>query len=172
VAPGSRAGDGCASGSRPGWQQLHRVVLDRLAQQELLDWSRAAVDSVSVRAKRRGQVTGPSPTDRGKAASKYHVLCDRNGLPLRASDRGAARARVPGADDGQTAPQRGPTPGGRVRCWFVHVGSWSAGVWWRRQGHRPVRPRGPAGEPGGLPTGGPTPDPATSGMSVSRIPRS
>ena len=71
------------------WQQLHRVVLDRLAQQDLLDWSRAAVDSVSVRAKRRGEATGPSPTDRGKAGSKYHVLCDRNGLPLHALITGA-----------------------------------------------------------------------------------
>src|SRR3569623_1907359 len=32
------------------WQQLHRVVLDRLAQRDLLDRSRAAVDSVRVRA--------------------------------------------------------------------------------------------------------------------------
>jgi transposase len=43
------------------WQRLHRAVLDRLAQHALLDWSRAAVDSVSVRAKRRGELTGPSP---------------------------------------------------------------------------------------------------------------
>ncbi|MCW2721416.1 MAG: transposase [Pseudonocardia sp.] len=71
------------------WQRLHRVVLDRLAQQGLLDWSRAAVDSVSVRAKRRGEATGPSPTDRGKAGSKYHVLCDRNGLSLHALVTGA-----------------------------------------------------------------------------------
>ncbi|MEU7818472.1 IS5 family transposase [Pseudonocardia sp. NPDC049154] len=71
------------------WQQLHRVMLDRLAQQGLLDWSRAAVDSVSVRAKRRGEATGPSPTDRGKAGSKYHVLCDRGGLPLHAVVTGA-----------------------------------------------------------------------------------
>jgi transposase len=40
------------------WQQagvfdrLHQAVLDRLGQQGLLDWSRAALDSVSVRAKR------------------------------------------------------------------------------------------------------------------------
>ena len=91
---------GCGSGVTCGqrlrecqqagvWQQLHRVVLDRLAQQDLLDWSRAAVDSVSVRAKRRGEATGPSPTDRGKAGSKYHVLCDRNGLPLHALVTGA-----------------------------------------------------------------------------------
>jgi transposase len=34
------------------WERLHRLVLDRLGLQGLLDWSRAAVDSVSVRAKR------------------------------------------------------------------------------------------------------------------------
>ena len=39
---------------------------------------------MSVRAKRKGELTGPSPTDRGKAGTKYHVLCDRNGLPLHA----------------------------------------------------------------------------------------
>jgi transposase len=31
------------------WERLHRAVLDRLGQHDLLDWSRAAVDSVSVR---------------------------------------------------------------------------------------------------------------------------
>jgi transposase len=91
---------GCGSGTtcwrrlrawqRAGvWQQLHRVVLDRLGQGGVLDWSRAAVDSVSVRAKRGGEVTGPSPTDRGKAGTKYHVLCDRNGLPLNVLITGA-----------------------------------------------------------------------------------
>lgn len=43
----------------------------------------------SVRAKRGGEHTGPSPTDRGKAGTKYHVLCDRNGLPLHALVSGA-----------------------------------------------------------------------------------
>jgi transposase len=91
---------GCGSGTtcwrrlqawqRAGvWNRLHRAVLDRLGQAGILDWSRAAVDSVSVRAKRRGEQTGPSPTDRGKAGTKYHVLCDRNGLPLHALVTGA-----------------------------------------------------------------------------------
>jgi transposase len=40
------------------------------------------VDSVSVRAKRGGEHTGPNPTDRGKAGSKYHFLADRQGTPL------------------------------------------------------------------------------------------
>lgn len=29
-----------------------------------------------------GELTGPNPTDRGKAGTKYHLLTDRNGLPL------------------------------------------------------------------------------------------
>jgi transposase len=29
-----------------------------------------------------GEQTGPNPTDRGKAGSKYHVVVDRNGIPL------------------------------------------------------------------------------------------
>jgi len=34
------------------FDQLHRAVLDRLGEQGRLDWSRASLDSVSVRAKR------------------------------------------------------------------------------------------------------------------------
>jgi transposase len=34
------------------WDRLHQVVLDRLGQQGLLDWSRACIDGVAVRAKR------------------------------------------------------------------------------------------------------------------------
>lgn len=32
------------------WQKLHRVLLERLHEANLIDWSRAAVDSASVRA--------------------------------------------------------------------------------------------------------------------------
>jgi transposase len=31
---------------------------------------------------KRGPLTGPNPTDRGKAGSKIHLITDRNGLPL------------------------------------------------------------------------------------------
>jgi transposase len=31
-----------------------------------------------------GELTGRNPTDRGKAGSKYHLLCDADGLPLHA----------------------------------------------------------------------------------------
>ncbi len=29
-----------------------------------------------------GEATGPNPTDRGKAGTKYHLVVDRNGIPL------------------------------------------------------------------------------------------
>lgn len=31
---------------------------------------------------KRGPLTGPNPTDRGKPGSKIHLITDRNGLPL------------------------------------------------------------------------------------------
>ena len=34
------------------WEKLHHAVLDQLGQDGALDWSRASLDSVSVRAKR------------------------------------------------------------------------------------------------------------------------
>ena len=40
------------------------------------------VDSCSVRAKRGGELTGPNPTDRGKAGTKYHVVVATDGMPL------------------------------------------------------------------------------------------
>lgn len=36
------------------WARLHRVILDELGARGALDWSRFAVDSVSVRALKRG----------------------------------------------------------------------------------------------------------------------
>src|SRR5207244_11678602 len=36
----------------------------------------------SVAAKRGGPLTGPNPTDRGKAGTKRHVVVDRQGIPL------------------------------------------------------------------------------------------
>jgi transposase len=106
------------------WERLHRAVLDRLGQHDLLDWSRAAVDSVSVRAKRRGELTGPSPTDRGKAGTKYHVLCDRNGLPLHAVVTGAnahdstmlLRCWIPTPESASGVDSPGGPDGDRASC--------------------------------------------------------
>jgi transposase len=34
------------------WEELHRVLLDRLGEAEVIDWERASLDSASVPAKR------------------------------------------------------------------------------------------------------------------------
>jgi transposase len=63
-------------------RQVH-VALIRMVRSgsELASWD-VVVDSCSVRAKRGGELTGPNPTDRGKAGTKYHVVVATDGLPL------------------------------------------------------------------------------------------
>jgi transposase len=64
---------------------LRRVhaVLVRMVRSgtESAPWD-VVVDSCSVRAKRGGELTGPNPTDRGKAGTKYHVVASTDGIPL------------------------------------------------------------------------------------------
>jgi hypothetical protein len=65
-------GAGCATGdevrlagSRPNagvFEQLHLQVLDRLGERSRLDWERAAVDTMSVRAKRGGTTWAQIPS--------------------------------------------------------------------------------------------------------------
>ncbi|MGW1607367.1 IS5 family transposase [Streptomyces eurythermus] len=71
------------------WARLHRVFLDELGARGELDWSRCVIDSVSLRAAKRGPLTGPNPTDRGKTGSMIHLVTDRNGLPLSLGVSGA-----------------------------------------------------------------------------------
>src|SRR5437588_2167943 len=61
---------------------VHQVMLNWLGDLDAIDWSRASIDSISVRAKRGGEHTGPNPTERGKQGSKDHFLVDRQGVPL------------------------------------------------------------------------------------------
>jgi hypothetical protein len=63
------------------WERLHQLVLDELSEADLLDWSRANIDAVSVRA-RGGELTVPNPVDRSKPGSRFHLLVDATGLPL------------------------------------------------------------------------------------------
>ncbi|MEV4048464.1 IS5 family transposase [Streptomyces sp. NPDC049744] len=66
------------------FDQQHRVLLARLHAAGELDWSRACVDGSHVRAKKRGEDTGPSPVDRRKTGSRHHLICDGRGTPLKA----------------------------------------------------------------------------------------
>ena len=66
---------------------LRRVHLARIrmvrAGPEPASWD-VVVDRCSVRAKHGGELTGPNPTDRGKAGTKYHVVASTDGIPLAA----------------------------------------------------------------------------------------
>jgi transposase len=63
-------------------RQVH-VALIRMVRSglEAASWD-VVVDSCSVRAERGGELTGPNPTDRGKAGTKYHLVVATDGLPL------------------------------------------------------------------------------------------
>ncbi|WP_408996956.1 IS5 family transposase [Streptomyces ipomoeae] len=64
------------------WQHLHELLLSELRAADLLDFSRAAIDSSHIRAMKGGPTTGPSPVDRGKAGSKHHLIVEAHGIPL------------------------------------------------------------------------------------------
>ena len=67
------------------WDEIHKILLDRLRGADKIDWSRALIDSSFVRAAYGGGATGPSPVDRAKPGSKHHVITDANGIPLASS---------------------------------------------------------------------------------------
>jgi transposase len=66
------------------WDKLHQALLSELNAADKIDWSRAAVDSGTIRAVGGGEKTGPNPTDRAKPGSKHHVITDGRGTPLQA----------------------------------------------------------------------------------------
>jgi transposase len=50
------------------WARMHRVLLDKLQEADKIDWSRAVVDSASVRAVFGGRRPGQVPWIAGKTA--------------------------------------------------------------------------------------------------------
>ncbi|WP_435844769.1 IS5 family transposase [Streptomyces globisporus] len=72
------------------WAKLHRLVLDEPDARGDLDWSRCAIDSVNMRALKKGDLTGRNPVDRGKFGSKIRLITDRTGLPLSVGISGAS----------------------------------------------------------------------------------
>ena len=78
---------GCGNGStcwrrlrewqRTGvWRRLHRVLLDRLGEQDKIDWSRASLDSASVAAKRGAKQsvrTQPTVANRVRSAMLWQI---------------------------------------------------------------------------------------------------
>ena len=76
------------------WQRLHELLLSKLREADQIDWSRAVVDSGSIRAVGSGGETGPNPPDRRKPGSKHHMITDAKGIPLAAVLTGANRHDV------------------------------------------------------------------------------
>lgn len=76
------------------WERLHHTLLNELRGADQIDWSRATVDSASVRAVGGGAKTGPNPTDRRKLGTKHHVITDARGIPLKMTLTGANRHDV------------------------------------------------------------------------------
>src|SRR5437762_8410906 len=76
------------------WDRLHEELLKRLREADQIDWSRATVDSSSVRAVGGGGKPGPNTTDRRKPGSKHHTLTDAHGIPLNVILTGANRHDV------------------------------------------------------------------------------
>jgi transposase len=66
------------------WDCLHRVLLDRLGQAEQIDWSRAALDSSSVPAKKGD----------AKAARTQRIAANRGRSAILWSTAGAPRSSV------------------------------------------------------------------------------
>ena len=57
------------------WARIHRVLLDKLQEADKIDWSRAVVDSTSVRAVFGGRRPGQAPWIAGKTAP--NTTCSR-----------------------------------------------------------------------------------------------
>ena len=89
--PRATAGRACGSTLRRRLEDWSTTALLRRVHIVLVRMVRAGpeaapgdvvVDSCPVRAKRGGELTGPNPTDRGKAGTKYHVVASTGGIPL------------------------------------------------------------------------------------------
>jgi transposase len=65
------------------FDQLSLVLLDQLGEDGRIDLGRVSVDTVSVRAEKKGGHTGANPVDRGKHGSKFHLAGEgAGGIPL------------------------------------------------------------------------------------------
>src|SRR3954451_532907 len=71
------------------WDRLHADLLRLLRQNDQLDPDLVIVDRVIVRAFGGGELTGPSPVDRGKKDSKHTLMVDKDGVPLAIHTAGA-----------------------------------------------------------------------------------
>ena len=65
------------------WAKIHKVLLNRLQEADKIDWSRAVVDSASVRAAFGGRKRVPIPRIAGKKARSTMSSRTRTAFPSR-----------------------------------------------------------------------------------------
>ena len=68
------------------WERMRRVLLGELRAADQIDWSRAVVDSASLRALKGGST--PAPIPRTAAGAARNTTCS----PTRAASRSPARS--------------------------------------------------------------------------------
>jgi transposase len=73
------------------WRLIHFVLLDWLARYDRIDWSRAVVDSCSIRAVFGGRRRAPILPIGPSSAASVIVICDARGVPLAIQLTGANR---------------------------------------------------------------------------------
>jgi transposase len=71
------------------WDRLHADLLRQLRKAGRLDPDLVIVDAVILRAFGGGELTGPSPVDRGRKGTKHTLLVDPHGVPLAIRTAGA-----------------------------------------------------------------------------------
>ncbi|TWF92504.1 IS5 family transposase [Saccharopolyspora dendranthemae] len=66
------------------WDKVQDILLEQLRVAGELDFSRAAIDSSTIAAKRGrdSPKVGPSPVDRARPGSKHHIVTDAGGIPI------------------------------------------------------------------------------------------
>ena len=96
------------------WRQVRQVILNWLGDLDAIDWSRACLDSISIRAKRGGEHTALNRTDRGKAGTATKAMITRPVAELcgavRTSRGGRIDARPGRARSARGRPRRPPEP--------------------------------------------------------------
>jgi hypothetical protein len=107
------------------------------------------VDSVSVRAKHGGELTGSNPTDRGKPGTKYHVVVSTDGLPVAAV---ASAANVPDTKLFPELLRLAQVACAAIGSLYADAGYDSRENRWRclREGIRPLIRKGGSGPGSGL----------------------
>src|SRR4051812_5564659 len=63
------------------WDKIHKVLLDKLRGADKLDWSRALIDSSTVRAAYGGGGARPRPGGRGKPGPQHPRVPHAPGIP-------------------------------------------------------------------------------------------